>query len=283
MTSDAKTMKILPTLYLALTLGFTASAADQVTDWHGFQRLNFSVEGKACFITQPAIAAAGKPWVWRTSFPDFHAEVDLELLRHGWAVGYLECLDLLGCDAALDLMDQFYTHATEQRGFGRRPALKAVSRGGLHAYRYAARHPDRIACVYADTPVMDLKSWPLGWGGASQQTAEALRFYGFNDEAELRAYRGNPVDLLEPIARAKIPLRHVISLNDRGRFGDVTTARVISDFTLDPRWQPADGKGRPGRAMSRSPRWWLTTTPGSRFGPRSSSITLTRANRGCTT
>jgi pimeloyl-ACP methyl ester carboxylesterase len=79
----------------------------------------------------------------------------------------------------------------------RRPALEAVSRGGLHAYRYAARHPDLIACIYADTPVMDLKSWPLGWAGASKETADALRYYGFTDAAELRAYRGNPLDLLD--------------------------------------------------------------------------------------
>lgn len=74
-------------LSLTLALAFTASAADPVTDWHGFPRLNFPVAGKACFITQPAMAAPGRPWVWRTSFPDFHAEVDVELLRQGWAVG----------------------------------------------------------------------------------------------------------------------------------------------------------------------------------------------------
>jgi len=192
-----------------------APAEDQTTEWNGFKRLNFSVAGKSCFITQPAHAAPGKPWVWRTSFPDFHRDVDLELLRNGWGVGYIECLNLLGSDGALDLMDQFYTQMTEQRGFSRRLALEAVSRGGLHAYRYAARHPDRIACIYADSPVMDLKSWPLGWPEAKLQTAEALKFYGFKDEAELRAYRGNPVDLLAPIAQAKLPLRHVISLSDR--------------------------------------------------------------------
>lgn len=190
-------------------------AEDTTTDWNGFRRLNFAVEGRACFITQPALAAPGRPWVWRTSFPDFHPEVDLELLREGWAVGYLECLELLGSDAALDLMDRFYDHVTGPRGLARRPALEAVSRGGLHAYRYAARHPDRIACLYADTPVMDLKSWPLGWPGSSKETADALKYYGFQDEAALRAYRGNPVDVLAPVAKAKLPLRHVISLNDR--------------------------------------------------------------------
>src|SRR5512133_958806 len=102
---------------LALQIsGVLAAAAAQPdetkTTWNGFERLNFTLEGRSCFITQPALPAPGKPWVWRASFPDFHAEVDLELLRRGWAVAYVECLDLLGCDAALDAMDGFYTHLT---------------------------------------------------------------------------------------------------------------------------------------------------------------------------
>lgn len=191
------------------------TAGESTSTWQGYQRVNFTVDGASCFITQPKSHAPGKPWVWRTSFPDYHAEVDLELLRNGWAVVYIECLDMLGCDASLDLMDRFYDEMTADRGFCKKPALEAVSRGGLHAYRYAARHPGRIACVYADVPVMDLKSWPLAWPDAKKETQDALRHYGFNDEAALRAYRGNPVDLLEPIAKAKIPLRHVISLNDK--------------------------------------------------------------------
>lgn len=83
-----------------------ATAIDTSTDWNSLERLNFTVAGKPCFITRPAISAPGKPWVWRTSFPDYHAEVDLELLRHGWAVGYIECLDLLGCDAVTRYLQQ---------------------------------------------------------------------------------------------------------------------------------------------------------------------------------
>ena len=204
-------MKLIVTLLLltATTLQQTKAA-----DWHGYARTNFTVAGKACFITEPKIAAPGKPWVWRTSFPDFHAEVDLELLHNGWSVGYIECLDMLGCDASLDLMDKFYDEVTSKSGLIKKPALEGVSRGGLHAYRYAARHPDRIGCIYADTPVMNLASWPLAYSGSKPQVADALKYYGFKDVEALRAYRGNPIDILEPIAKAKIPLRHVISLSD---------------------------------------------------------------------
>ena len=186
-----------------------------VSDWHGYKKQSFELAGHPCFVVEPKIAAPGMPWVWRMSFPDFHAEIDLELLKSGWHVGFVDCVDWLGADPALDLMDRFYEKVRSDWGLSARPGLEAVSRGGLHAYRYAARRPERVACLYADTPVMDLKSWPRKWPGAQKEWQEALRVYGFADEVAALAYAGNPVDMLSVIAQAKIPLRHVISLTDR--------------------------------------------------------------------
>ena len=202
-----------PVLWLCLVvhwLGLSSAAAE----WQGFARTPVSLDGHSGFVTQPKEAAPGRPWIWRTSFPDYHREVDLALLRRGFHVGYLNVVNLLGSDAALDSMDRFHYRVTKQFGLAERPALYAVSRGGLHAYRYAARRPERIACLYADVPVMSLASWPLG-AGATQPLQDALKHYGFADEAELQRFKGNPIDLLEPIAKARLPLRHILSLNDR--------------------------------------------------------------------
>lgn len=197
-------------------LSVTCRSAEQtVSDWQGYRKTSFTLQDHPAFIVEPRIAAPGRPWVWRTSFPDFHAEVDLELLHNGWHVAYIDCVDMLGSDPALDLMDQFYDELRAKWELGPKPALEGVSRGGLHAYRYAARHPQRIACIYADTPVMDLKSWPGKQPQAAQQWKDALKYYGFPSDAEALAYKGNPLDLLSAIARAKLPLRHVISLNDK--------------------------------------------------------------------
>jgi len=187
----------------------------QKSDWHGFAKQSFQIEAKPCFVVEPKIAAPGRPWIWRTSFPDYHPEVDLELLHNGFHIGFINCVDMLGADSALDLMDAFYDQVRERWTLAERPALEAVSRGGLHAYRYATRRPERIAAIYADVPVMDLKSWPMGHPGAERQVADALKHYGLADKEALSAYRGNPIDLLAPIAKARIPLRHVISLDDK--------------------------------------------------------------------
>jgi sialidase-1 len=207
--------------FFLLTLLASTSAvraADSVTttdsDWKGYTKQSFEFEGHKAFVVVPKEAAAGKPWVWRTSFPDFHAEVDVELVKDGFHIAHVDVVSMLGCDESLAIMDRFYDLVRKQWGLSAKPALEGVSRGGLHAYRYAATRPDRVACIYADTPVMQLKSWPLKHPKAKGPLADALKFYGFADEAALIAYDGDPLDLLEPIAKAKIPLRHVISSND---------------------------------------------------------------------
>ena len=88
----------------------------------------------------------------------------------------------------------------------------------MYAYNFAAAFPDRVACIYGDTPVCDFKSWPGGKGkgkGSPDDWAALLRNYGFKDEAEALAYRKNPVDELVPLAAAKVALIHVVGDADQ--------------------------------------------------------------------
>lgn len=83
----------------------------------------------------------------------------------------------------------------------------------MYCYNWAAANPDKVACIYADAPVCDFKSWPGGKGkskGSPRDWKLVLEQYGFKDEAEALAYRKNPVDNLESMAKARIPLLHVI-------------------------------------------------------------------------
>ena len=207
---------------LILTLVWLCAGAEakdldatiKTSDWLGYPMQEFTVDGHAASVVQPKLAAPGKPWVWRMSSADYHTEVDQELLRCGWHVAQLDVMNLLGCDAALDAMDRFYDRVRADRGLAAKPALEAVSHGGLPAYRYADRHPERVACLYAENPVMDLKSWPQQWRDGQAQMMDALNYYGFPDTTALMAYSHNPLDLLATIAKANIPLRHIVSLND---------------------------------------------------------------------
>lgn len=187
-----------------------------VSDWHGFVRRDFEVDGRACRVVVPAVRAAGNPWLWRARFPDFHTEVDRRLLAEGFHIVYTNTDGMLGSPRALAHWDRFYAFLRE-RGLARKVALEGVSRGGLFVYRWAAQNPDKVACIYADTPVCDIRSWPLGQGrgiGDADTWQHLLSEYSFTHEQAL-AWNGNPIDLAAPLVAARIPLLHLVSENDR--------------------------------------------------------------------
>ena len=121
---------------------------------------------------------------------------------------------MYGADYGLNLMDSLYDVARHHFGLPEKCALAGVSRAGLSAYRWSIRHPERVACIYCEGPVLDFKTWPMSWSPSANNWVELKRYYGFTDDAEAIAYKGNPIDNLKPIAKAKIPIRHVISLTD---------------------------------------------------------------------
>lgn len=184
------------------------TAAPVTNDWNGFAELRFVVDQRPCLLVMPRTAAPGKPWIWRTEFFGHEPQGDLALLARGFHVAYMDVQNLYGAPVALDHMDQFYAHLTGRFQLSRKTVLEGLSRGGLFAFNWAARHPDRVACLYVDAPVCDFKSWPAGWGkakGSPEDWERCKRVYGL-DDAQARAYKLNPVDNLAPLAKAHIPI-----------------------------------------------------------------------------
>ena len=192
------------------------AAAPERALWHGHERLDFEVAGKAARLVVPANPAPGRPWVWRARFPDFHAEPDRILLERGFHVAHVDTTGMLGSPRAMAIWDRFYDHLRTEHRLAAKPALEGVSRGGLFVYHWASRHPGRVACLSTDTAVCDIRSWPLGEGagrGHAPTWAHLLRELDLT-EAEARDYPLNPTELLEPIAAAGVPILAIVSLND---------------------------------------------------------------------
>ncbi len=56
------------------------------SDWYGYTKHSFVHGGHTAYVVTPKVAAPGNPWVWRTSFPDFHAEIDVQLVGAGFHI-----------------------------------------------------------------------------------------------------------------------------------------------------------------------------------------------------
>ena len=185
----------------------------QHSTWYGCEVDEFVLAGHKCKLVKPLNYAPGKPWIWRPEFFGAFDYADLDLLlKDGYPIAYMDMDDILGSAAAMELMDQFYDHLTSKYGFSPKTTLFGFSRGGLYSINWAARHPDRVACIYLDAPVCDFKSWPGGRGKGSGSPGEWERLkqvYGFKSDQEALDYKLNPIDNLKPLSEAKIPILSV--------------------------------------------------------------------------
>jgi alpha-L-fucosidase 2 len=184
----------------------------QLQKWHGF---DMYVNGGTRVVV-PKQVADGKPWVWRARFWGHEPQFDIAMLERGYHVVYCDVGGLFGNAEAVARWNAFYDYLRYEHLFADRVVLEGMSRGGLIVYNWAAANPEKVAAIYADAPVMDFKSWP----GINKQI---LTRYGFKDEQEAEAYALNPVDHLAPLAKAGIPILHVV--------GDADDVVPVADNT----------------------------------------------------
>lgn len=180
--------------------------------WNGYEKREFTVGGHAGYVVMPRNPHPSNAWLWRARFPEYHPEAAIALLSKGVHLAYFDLPNIFGNPVAVAAWDEFYDYVTRTFGLAPRAAFEGVSRGALFVYNWAAKHPDRVNCVYCESPVCDMKSWPGGKGkglGSPADWQEALRAWG----SESRMV--NPIDEVAALAAAKIPILHVVSDRDQ--------------------------------------------------------------------
>jgi alpha-beta hydrolase superfamily lysophospholipase len=210
-----------------------------VSDYHGFTRYDFVVDGCAAIVVAPAQPLTGTPWVWRAEFFDAFPGIDLALLAEGFHLAYIQVGNTFGCPDALQHWDVFYAALTTQYGLAAKPVLEGLSRGGLYIYNWAARNTGNVGVLFGDAPVCDFKSWPGGKGkgdGSTEDWQQLLQAYHFASEEEALSYPLNPIDNLQPLAAARIPIIHV--------YGDADTVVPHEENTaiLERRYRQLGGE-----------------------------------------
>ncbi|WP_040948880.1 alpha/beta hydrolase family protein [Gorillibacterium massiliense] len=207
------------------------STQTEVSNWRGYKRYDFQVSGRESILICPAESAEGKPWIWRTEFFDAFAQADMALVERGWHLAYCNFQDMYGCPEATLGMHHFQDYIESTFGLADKAALFGFSRGGLYAFNYAVRYPEKVAALYLDAPVLDIRSWPGGNGkrtGYEKEWRECLHCYGLSEE-QAAYFKGNPLDHIQEVAAAGIPILLVAGDADEpvpfGENGAILTSR----------------------------------------------------------
>ena len=159
-------------------------------------------------------------WVWivplwlalPSAHGDYVARYYVErLLEAGFHVAGFDVGTSLGSPEAARLFHQFHGHVVKEYDLHPKSRMMAVSNGGLITYGYAFRYPQEIDRIFAIYPAMDFRSWPAFEHvvGPGAITPKGLS-YGLTPEQMTKMIgEFNPIDNLEPLARAHIPLLHI--------------------------------------------------------------------------
>ena len=102
---------------------------------------------RRCVVIAPGRPAPGNPWSWRGQYWDHEPQAEVELLRRGFHVAFI----------TLDPgkpWEAWYDYLTAKHGLSKKPAFVGMSKGGVNAYDWAAAHPEKVACIYADNPAI---------------------------------------------------------------------------------------------------------------------------------
>jgi len=144
------------------------------TAWHGFDRYDFVMDEtnlnitpikaaedehdgikhtargrRRCILVVPDSAAPGNPWSWRGCYWDHQPQSEVELLKRGFHVAYIEASATLRPGRE---WDAWYGFLTDGHGLSKKPAFVGMSRGGEFAFTWATANPDKVSCIYADNP-----------------------------------------------------------------------------------------------------------------------------------
>ena len=192
----------------------------------GYETYTIREEGMSCEIIAPDKPAEGKPWLWRSIF--WHAidrfnSADLKLVDEGYHV-VLCGGDVAGHPSGNANITAVYNYLTQEHGFHKKCSMGSMSRGNLATFCWANVHPDKVASIYVDNGVCNIRSWPAGqyakgndsiapgapasWEGFKQK-------FGYKTDAEALQSKANPIDLLEPLAKHNVPILLVCGDSDK--------------------------------------------------------------------
>lgn len=196
---------------------FAADFPGSKTTWNGFDSYQFEIDGRPAKVVCPKKPAEGRPWVWRAVFFGHEPQTEIAMLNLGWHVAWIGTSDLLGSPISTRERSRLYELLTKEFDFNPKPVLLGMSRGGICSLQWAIANPDKVAGLYIDAPVCDLKSWPGGKGKGAGHPAswqQALATYGMTEE-QISDENIMPITTCRILAEHNVPIFIVAGDADR--------------------------------------------------------------------
>ncbi len=164
------------------------------------------------FLPEIAKRASPQPWIfYGPTLPQYPDEAERwmheKFLEAGIAITGIDVGEAYGNPKSHEVFDALYDELVNKRGFAKKPCLFGRSRGGLWVSSWAIVNPNRVAGIIGIYPVFDFRTYP--------KLEKAAPAYGLTpEELERRSAEFNPIERVEQLAKAKIPVTIIHGDND---------------------------------------------------------------------
>ena len=188
-------------------------ALKQVSDYEasefmGYECADFRLRGRECKVVKPRFARSDKPWIWRARFFGHEPQTDVALLERGYHLVYFDQAERMGNKPCIDDWNAFYDILTKA-GLSQKAVLEGMSRGAVYVLNWAAANPDKVAAVYVDNPLLDMKAMYHGPNGEEKPENEITigmkEHYGVTRD-QIKSFKESPIDKVDEIVKGGYPI-----------------------------------------------------------------------------
>ncbi len=167
----------------------------------GYEVQEFLFEGKAALVVWADASVRTNKWLLKTEYFGAFPELELQMLSEGYNLAHVDNTTRWCLPEDTERQAAFCRYLHETFGFCERCVPVGMSCGGMQAIYLAAAHPECVAALYLDAPVVNFLSCPMGFGqGVPHCPDEFFEARGMNLTA-LLSFRDHPFDRFDDLPR----------------------------------------------------------------------------------
>lgn len=201
--------------------------------WYGFEKKEFTFEGRRAVLVFPKQADAEKNWTLKTEYWDAFPEVETALLENGFHAAYLENTSRFATPADCDAKARFADFLQQEYGLNPKCVPVGMSCGGACAVNFAGRYPEKVRCMYLDAPVLNFCDYPGRLGNAECESVwekEFVKAYPGITRARLLSFDNHPLHYVDVLKEHRIPILMLYGVEDQTVFYHANGALMEPEY-----------------------------------------------------
>lgn len=183
-------------------------------DFCGFERIDFTFQGREAILVLPNKENEKKEWMLKTEYFGAFPKFEADMLAKGYYLAYLKNNNRWGTDEDQRAKRDFAEFLHKKYGLNRKCVCVGMSCGGFHAVNFASRYPSYVSLLYLDAPLLSFYGWSEEFGNKRSWIEEQKKAYGFKTEAEVYVYSDLPIHRLHTLTENNIPVALVYGGSD---------------------------------------------------------------------